>query len=967
MYQNVSNAFLAKLNHDSRTFRSRITVNGNVTTDIKSYSLVSGSCGADVFSIGTVFSSYVDVAIPVQDITLADQEFSLETGLLLDNDNIEYIPMGYFTASPSDISKSRDQIIIRAADRINSKCRKVYSPTITFPASIQSIINDIESQAEITIRTSFNTSGIVNDQFPTMLCTDALGYIAGLLGGFCFADRFGRIRIEPFPEESSLDVPGGRIFQLSVNESEYEMSRISVTVRLGDENAEDEDEEPLVYSVGSGNGIDLYNPYMTETLFNTMATRMQGYSYFPGNVEFLGDPRLDPTDAVTAEDYEESEFLIPCMQIIQTFDGGLKTTVTAPGMVSSDQAAQGPLSLQVGNLGQEVVIAKKAVEAAQDSADAAANAAASANNSANNALTQLSIVEDVAGTLRWISEHGSFVQTIDTTVREGTVYFIYENGDYVPVTSPDPSKNPSEEGWYVLDVTESQAKYIMAHLAVTSAGLWVLPVDQMAEHPLVDSDDNQMIDSNDNTLVDFSADPQNASGYKVLLSGTGMSVYNDEGAVVANYGTTTTIGSALLRNVHIDSEAVYIRNGSTVLAKYGSTTKFYEPDGTTEAAEIGADGITIKDGIIKLGNKISASDTTHTGTYIDADGNIATSSIKITGGYLSLGNKISASDTTNSGTYIDSSGNIATSNILATGGTIGAWSLSATGLRATDSTTGKVAVVKPSGWAFAAGGTTHESYSGCPFRVNIDGALFTSNITATGGTVGGWTISNNGLFYPNEAEAQAGVTKRSIWLGNGWNIVEVGYVDGPEGKVYGLTNSGENTITIGNTVTWISLGLNGAWLRPYYDNECSLGHQSYRWTEVWAVNGSIRTSDRKDKDILGELDIETAKRLILDSNPVEYMWKDGDHRRTRMGFIAQDTAEICKSMNKNLALVTASYKVDLSLEEKGNSPTKDYLGETIDDEQLVWGMAYDELIAPLVKMVQYQEKRITELEVRLNG
>ena len=242
--------------------------------------------------------------------------------------------------------------------------------------------------------------------------------------------------------------------------------------------------------------------------------------------------------------------------------------------------------------------AKEAAESAQDSADSAAEAAieawnhaddahqaaVSANNSANNALVQLSVVEDVAGTLRWISEHGSYVPTTDTTVIEGSVYFIYENGDYIPIANPDPSANPSQEGWYVLDVTESQAKYIMAHLAVTSAGLWVLPVNQLAEHPLVDSNDNQIIDSDNNPIVDFSEDPQHASGYKVLLSGgtndpnfpIGLSIYNDEGEMIANYGTTTTIGAESGKNVYIDSNAVHIKNGDTVMAKYGEQIELGE-------------------------------------------------------------------------------------------------------------------------------------------------------------------------------------------------------------------------------------------------------------------------------------------------------------------------------------------------------------------------------------------------------
>ena len=238
--------------------------------------------------------------------------------------------------------------------------------------------------------------------------------------------------------------------------------------------------------------------------------------------------------------------------------------------------------------------AKEAAESAQDSADSAAEAAieawnhaddahqaaVSANNSANNALVQLSVVEDVAGTLRWISEHGSYVPTTDTTVIEGSVYFIYENGDYIPIANPDPSANPSEEGWYVLDVTESQAKYIMAHLAVTSAGLWVLPVNQLAEHPLVDSDGDQIIDSDNNPIVDFSEDPQYSSGYKVLLSGgggstgdfpIGLTIYNDEGEAVANYGTTTRIGSSIGNNVYITSEGVFLREGDVQMASFSRT------------------------------------------------------------------------------------------------------------------------------------------------------------------------------------------------------------------------------------------------------------------------------------------------------------------------------------------------------------------------------------------------------------
>ena len=226
--------------------------------------------------------------------------------------------------------------------------------------------------------------------------------------------------------------------------------------------------------------------------------------------------------------------------------------------------------------------AKTALDYAGDAAAAAASAehsAVIANGAANNALVQLSVVEDVAGTLNWIREHGSYTQTEDTTVVENKIYFIYQDGDYIPIANPDPGANPAAAGWYELDVSSSQAEYIMAHLAVTSAGLWVLPASQYAERQVTDSSGNTLVDSNDNPLVDWAVDPQNAAGYKVLLSAAGMIVYDETGAAVASYGPTTTIGKAYANNVYIDSSSVNIRSGSDVLAKFSGDGAVFGKDG----------------------------------------------------------------------------------------------------------------------------------------------------------------------------------------------------------------------------------------------------------------------------------------------------------------------------------------------------------------------------------------------------
>lgn len=257
---------------------------------------------------------------------------------------------------------------------------------------------------------------------------------------------------------------------------------------------------------------------------------------------------------------------------------------------SAAKAAQGTAE----NAAEAAKTAWQYADDAKEAADSAQSSAVTANNAANNALVQLSVVEDVAGTLAWIQEHGSYVETTDTSVQPDTIYFELVSGDYVPIVNPDPAANPQSEGWYVLDVSDSQAQYIMAHLAVTSAGLWVLPAGQYAEHHLTDANGDSIVDSDDNPIVDWSVDPQNADGYKVLLSNAGMVVFNGAGEAVASYGPTTTIGTIYGNNVHINSESVLIRDGSEVLASFGAAGSVIGKNGDESITTTDKTGLYVK-------------------------------------------------------------------------------------------------------------------------------------------------------------------------------------------------------------------------------------------------------------------------------------------------------------------------------------------------------------------------------------
>lgn len=174
--------------------------------------------------------------------------------------------------------------------------------------------------------------------------------------------------------------------------------------------------------------------------------------------------------------------------------------------------------------------ADRAGEQAQIATGYASDAKASAiaaNIASNSALTQLSVVEDVASVLTWISEHGTYKLSADTAVISGKLYFTRSgtDPDYEYSLITEPTGNPHTNNYYEIDTLgdESVSNYISSHLALTNAGLWVV---------------------NDN------------SSYKILLASDGMKVYDSMGNLVSSFGESITFSSN--RAQYIGGENAYI-------------------------------------------------------------------------------------------------------------------------------------------------------------------------------------------------------------------------------------------------------------------------------------------------------------------------------------------------------------------------------------------------------------------------
>ncbi len=197
---------------------------------------------------------------------------------------------------------------------------------------------------------------------------------------------------------------------------------------------------------------------------------------------------------------------------------------TAQQAASSAQSSADAAGAAASVADGKAVAAGQAASSAQASAD-------HANRYANAALDQLGVVQDVAGVLSWASEHGSFEHTSDTSVVEGKVYFTFDGTDYTPVVEPQAADLAS---YYELTVDEAMNDFIMAHLAVTQRGLWVLP-----------------------SGIGQAADEQHAPGYKMLLSSNGSYLYDSNGVLVRSDTASGTDFSAG-RDWHVGGDDAYI-------------------------------------------------------------------------------------------------------------------------------------------------------------------------------------------------------------------------------------------------------------------------------------------------------------------------------------------------------------------------------------------------------------------------
>jgi len=81
----------------------------------------------------------------------------------------------------------------------------------------------------------------------------------------------------------------------------------------------------------------------------------------------------------------------------------------------------------------------------------------------------------------------------------------------------------------------------------------------------------------------------------------------------------------------------------------------------------------------------------------------------------------------------------------------------------------------------------------------------------------------------------------------------------------------------------------------FLDNTMSCGGSGARWTEVWAVNGTINTSDERDKTFFDIEEAEINAARDLKQQIRKYKWKDSPDSKYHFGVGAQSVVSVMES------------------------------------------------------------------------
>jgi len=137
-------------------------------------------------------------------------------------------------------------------------------------------------------------------------------------------------------------------------------------------------------------------------------------------------------------------------------------------------------------------------------------------------------------------------------------------------------------------------------------------------------------------------------------------------------------------------------------------------------------------------------------------------------------------------------------------------------------------------------------------------------------------------------------------------------------------------------------------LRPSLANTSNLGSVTFAWRDIFSLNPLTVTSDENMKNNIFNLPLNQTLEFIRNLIPKRYTYISDENNEVHFGFIAQDIKSYIDSKKYNIKDFSLWREIT---EKVVNEETKE------EKEMTRQALRYGEIIAPLVKVVQYLDSK----------
>ena len=308
--------------------------------------------GTERVTIGGVTSARVTLVVN-QEVAWRDKTIVVSVGAEVDG-TTQYVPLGTFIAT--DCKQAEGTTTITAYDAAYYALGGTYTPTVSSGATVAAVLSDVATQCGLTLATlpaAASTTNVVGD-LTGKTRRDMVGYLAALVGCNALIDRDGKLALRWFASSGQSYSPSDYYNAgLSIDGT----STLACIQATAEETTTDADGNTSVHTDtytagGTGEGIAIQNPYMTQAILDTVWASIGGLEYTVGSCDIFHGLLVEPGDLVTITDKAGVAHTLAVMSLTMTIDGGCKTTLRATGESTTDAGAamQGSLGGKVSQL-----------------------------------------------------------------------------------------------------------------------------------------------------------------------------------------------------------------------------------------------------------------------------------------------------------------------------------------------------------------------------------------------------------------------------------------------------------------------------------------------------------------------------------------------------------------------------------------------------------------------------------------